>query len=499
MPLFLALDQSTSATKALLFDAEGRSIDRESRDHAQHYPQPGWVEHDAEEIWQNALAVLRALWTRQGARAADIAGLSITNQRETIVVFERGTGRPLHRAIVWQCRRGDEFCAAHAASGREAFVHGRTGLKLDAYFSASKLQWLVRHRPDLASRLADGSALVGTIDAYLIYRLTEGRVFACDTTNASRTLLFDIVRLAWDDDLCALWEVPRCALPEVRESSSRFGDTTLDGTCSRPLPLCGVMGDSQASLFAQRCFEPGSAKVTFGTGSSLLLNIGARPRFSTHGVLTALAWVHAGVPTYAFEGIIISAASTLTWLRDQLGLARDIAELEQLARLNAGNGGVYLVPAFTGLGLPHWQPEARAAIVGLSSHSHRGHVARAAFESIAFQVRDALDAMRTEAGVPLGRLHADGGPTASAFLMQLTADLTGADLRVATMPDCSALGAVLAGRLGLGLTNSIVDLADLPRSETSYLPSMEGAASARLMAGWKQAVRQVLVTRDDHC
>jgi glycerol kinase len=499
MPLFLALDQSTSATKALLFDADGRSIDRESRDHAQHYPQPGWVEHDAEEIWQNTLAVLRALWTRQGARAAEIAGLSITNQRETIVVFERGTGRPLHRAIVWQCRRGDAFCAAHAAAGREAFVHGRTGLKLDAYFSASKLQWLVRHRPELASRLVDGSALVGTMDAYLIYRLTEGRVFACDTTNASRTLLFDIGRLAWDDDLCAQWEVPRRALPEVRESSSLFGHTTLGGTCSRSLPICGVMGDSQASLFAQRCFEPGSAKVTFGTGSSLLLNIGASPRFSTHGVLTALAWVHAGVPTYAFEGIIISAASTLTWLRDQLGLARDIAELEQLARGTAGNGGVYLVPAFTGLGLPHWQPEARAAIVGLSSHSHRGHVARAAFESIAFQVRDALDAMRTEAGVPLGRLHADGGPTTSAFLMQLTADLTGADLRVATMPDCSALGAVLAGRLGLGLTGSIADLADLPRSETSYRPSMESAASAGLMAGWKHAVRQVLVSRSDHC
>lgn len=494
MSLFLALDQSTSATKALLFDADGRALDRESREHAQHYPQPGWVEHDAEEIWLNTLQVLRAVWDRQGARTAEIVSLSITNQRETIVVFERGTGRPLHRAIVWQCRRGDETCAAHAAAGRNAFVHGRTGLKLDAYFSASKLQWLVRHRPDLAARLGDGSALIGTMDAYLIYRLTQGRVFACDSTNASRTLLYDIVRMAWDDDLCALWDVPRRALPEVRESAARFGETPLDGTwAARPLPICGVMGDSQASLFAQRCFLPGSAKVTFGTGSSLLLTIGTEPRFSTRGVLTALAWVQAGVPTYAFEGIIISSASTLTWMRDQLGLVRDVAELEHLARSVDDNGGVFLVPAFTGLGLPHWQPEARAAIVGLSSHSHRGHVARAAFESIAFQVRDALEAMRAEAGVPLGTLHADGGPTASTFLMQFTADLTGSDLRVATMPDCSALGAVLAGQLGLGLYQTIPDLSALPRTDVAYRPGLDPASVKRLTAGWRHAVRQVLL------
>jgi glycerol kinase len=492
MSLFLALDQSTSATKALLFDAEGRPLDREARDHRQHYPQPGWVEHDAEEIWQNTLAVLKGLLTRQSSRISELAALSITNQRETIVVFERGTGRPLHPAIVWQCRRGDRFCSEHAAAGREALLHRKTGLKLDAYFSASKLQWLVRSQPALRAKLDDGSALIGTIDTYLIYRLTEGKVFATDSTNASRTLLFDISRLRWDEELCAMWEVPLRALPEVRECSAHFGDTTLEGLLPRPLPIRGVMGDSQASLFAQRCFAAGSAKVTFGTGSSVLLNIGAQPRLSTKGVLTALAWTHAGAATYAFEGIIISSASTLTWLRDQLGLAVDVPTLEKLAREAGDNGGVYLVPAFTGLGLPHWKPSARAAISGLSSHSDRRHVARAAFESIAYQIREALDAMRAESGVPVGVLHADGGPTASQFLMQFTADLIGAELRVATMSDCSPLGAVLAGQLGLGVRRDLTELSQVPRDDVVYRPLLPPERIHALFAGWQAAVRQVL-------
>jgi glycerol kinase len=488
--LFLALDQSTSATKALLFDEAGRALDREARDHRQHYPQPGWVEHDAEEIWQNTLAVLRTVLARQSERAAEIACLSLTNQRETVVIFERGTGRPLHRAIVWQCRRGDALC--HALRDHEPLVRARTGLRIDAYFTASKLQWLVRNRPDLRARLADGSALVGTVDAYLIHRLTGGRVFATDATNASRTLLFDITRLRWDDDLCSMWEVPVRALPEVRDCSAAFGETTLDGALARPLPLRGVMGDSQASLLAQRCVVPGAAKVTFGTGSSLLLNIGDAPRFSRQGVLTALAWSHVGRPTYAFEGIIISSGSTLTWLRDQLGLASDVTELERLASDVPDNGGVHLVPAFTGLGLPHWRPEARAAILGLSSHSDRRHLARAAFESIGFQVRDALDAMRAEAGVPLVALHGDGGPTASRFLMQFCADLCGVDLRVATMPDCSPLGAVFAGRLGLGLLPSVASLDDTRPDETVFRPSLPPEHVAQLHAGWQAALRQTL-------
>lgn len=498
MPLILALDQSTSATKALLFDRDGRLVDKESLEHRQYYPQPGWVEHNAEEIWQNTLAVLRALLARHSGKLGEIACLSLTNQRETIVVFNRVTGKPLHPAIVWQCRRGDALCAGHTATGHEALVHARTGLKLDAYFSGSKLQWLVQNRPELRRKLADGEALIGTIDTYLIYRLTGGRTFATDHTNASRTLLFDIGRLRWDEDLCALWQVPNSALPEVRESSALFGDTTLGGLLPRPLPICGVMGDSQASLFAQRCFAPGSAKVTFGTGSSILLNIGAKLRLSDRGVVTTLAWVHNGTPTYALEGIVISAAATVTWLRDQLGVIRDFNETESLARELADNDGVYLVPAFSGLGLPHWQPTARAAIVGLSAHSDRRHVTRAALESISYQIRDALDAMRREAGVELASLHGDGGPTANRFLMQFTADLTGVELRVATMSDCSALGAALAGMLGMGLYHSLGDLGSAPDGEIVYPPTMSAERSRLLYAGWQRAVRLVLPQPPTH-
>jgi glycerol kinase len=489
---FLALDQSTSATKAVLYDDAGRALDRESRPHAAHYPQPSWVEHDAEEIWRNTLGVLRTLVSRHGLGCSALGGLSLTNQRETIVVFDRATGRPLHPAIVWQCRRGDPFCAAHAAAGHEPLIHRRTGLKLDAYFSASKLEWLVRHRPDLRTRLAGGSAVLGTIDTYLIHRLTGGRVFATDPTNASRTLLFDLERRCWDEELCRLWEVPLRALPEIRECTAWFGETTLDGNLPHPLPICGVMGDSQAALFAQRCFQPGAAKVTFGTGSSLLLNIGGAPRLSHRGVLTALAWTLDRQPTYAFEGLIISSAATLTWLRDQLGLVRDIAELDRLAFEVPDNGGVYLVPAFTGLGLPHWRPTARATLSGLSSHSDRRHVARAALESIAWQIRDALAVMRTEADVPLRALHADGGPTASRALMQLVADLTGTELRVSAAPDCSAQGAFLAGQIGLGRRDDPAALPPPAEPEIVYRPAARPAQVDEWHAGWCAAIRRTV-------
>ena len=492
MPLVLALDQSTSATKALLFDQSGHSLDRELREHKQFYPQPGWVEHDAEEIWQNALATLRAVIQRQSALLNEVSCLSITNQRETIVIFERGTGKPLHKALVWQDRRGDALCDEHAALGHEATIQAKTGLKLDAYFSGSKLQWLVRHSTELARKLCSGEALIGTIDTYLIYRLTDGEVFATDSTNASRTLLFDIDKLRWDEELCSWWQIPLAALPDVRDCSARFGTTTLGGSLAKALPICGVIGDSQASLFAQRCYEPGSSKVTFGTGSSLLLNIGPKMKLSQKGVVTALAWVIDGKPSYAFEGIIISSAATLSWLREQLGMFRDITELNTLANQVESNDGVYLIPAFSGLGLPHWEPSARAAIVGLSNHSNRAHIARAGIESIAYQICDALQAMKADAGLPLKALHGDGGPTANRFLMQFTADLTGVDLRVSTMPDCSPLGAAFAGLLGMGCFRSLEEIAAMKNGEVVYRPTTENAEIQALYAGWQRAVRQVL-------
>jgi glycerol kinase len=490
--MLLALDQSTSATKAVLFDAAGRALDKASREHRQIYPQPGWVEHDAEEIWRNVLAVIRELAGRNAEKLNSIAGLSITNQRETSVVFERGTGRPLHNAIVWQCRRGDDICRRLTDAGHDKLVRSRTGLKLDTYFSASKLKWLVNEKPDLRRKLESGEALIGTIDAYLIYRLTGGRTFATDHTNASRTLLFDIARLRWDEELCRLFDVPFRALPEVRESSARFGETDGGGALPKPLPICGVMGDSQASLFAQRCYEAGMAKATFGTGTSLLLNIGNQPITAGKGAVTALAWVWQGQPTYALEGIINYSSATVAWLKDQLGLIRDASETETLARAVEDNGGVYLVPAFAGLSAPHWSPEARAAIVGMTAFTRREHIVRAALESIAYQIRDVLDMMRADAGVRPQVLFADGGPTRNEFLMQFTADIAGVELVVSEVPESSALGAAMAGMLGLGLRGSLSDLAALPRETRTYRPQMKAEEVQRNYSGWHAAVKRVL-------
>lgn len=492
MSLLLAIDQSTSATKAILFDAGGKVVDKASCDHQQVYPQPGWVEHDAEEIWRNTLGVLKTLLEKNASARNDIACLSITNQRETILVFDRATGKPLHNAIVWQCRRGEPICQELREQGREKLIRQKTGLKIDTYFSASKLTWLVRNQPELAAKLKSGEALVGTIDTYLIYRLTNGKVFATDQTNACRTLLFDISELRWDEDLCALFETPVKSLPEVRDSDADFGETNLGGLLSKPLPIRGVMGDSQAALFAQFCFEPGLAKATFGTGTSVLLNIGGAPIFSDGGAVTTIAWVRQGKPVYSFEGIINYSAATIAWLKNQLGLIQTAAEVEQLATSVPDNGGVYLVPAFAGLSAPYWKPEARAAIMGLTAHSTRAHVARAAEESIAYQLRDVLDMMKTDAGVPLQRIRADGGATADKFLMQFTADVAGVEVLVSDVAECSALGAALAGALGLGIFKSQEELTQLPRAVKSFRPQMHAELVEKNYAGWKNAVKRVL-------
>ncbi len=492
MRTILAIDQSTSATKALLFNEKGKCIARSSREHRQIYPEPGWVEHDAEEIWQNLLEAVKAVLKENTSISEELTGISITNQRETLVVFDKESGKPLYNAIVWQCRRSESLCAEHSAAGYDEFIHSRTGLKLDPYFSASKLQWLLQNKPDIKEQLTKGKALVGTIDTYLIYRLTKGDVFATDPTNASRTLLFDINKLQWDQELCDFWGVPMQALPEIKESAARFGTSDIEGLCAQSLPITGVMGDSQASLFAQGCFQAGTAKVTFGTGSSILLNIGNSVKLSQKGVVTALAWIIEGEATYAFEGIIINSAATLNWLQNQLGLCADIEELTALAAEPENTGGVYLVPAFSGLGLPHWEAGARAAIVGLSGHSNKSHLARAALESMAYQVKDAMDAMQKESGVNMTALQADGGPTANKQLMQFTSDTTQTQLKVATASDCSPLGAVMMGLLGLGVYNSLDALARLSFDEELYAPLMQQEQSNNLHKGWQTAVKQVL-------
>jgi glycerol kinase len=492
MTMILAIDQSTSATKAVLFDAAGAVVDKASREHRQIYPQPGWVEHDADEIWQNTLAVLGDVAGRQRDRWAEVVGLSVTNQRETFVVFDRRTGQPLHNGIVWQCRRGEPICRQLRESGHEAEVQRKTGLKLDTYFSGSKLKWLVDGRPDVAAALRSGEALVGTIDAYLIYRLTGGRTFAVDPTNASRTLLYDVNKLQWDGPLCDLFGAPSQMLPEVRESFDHFGETVADGAFPKSLPICGVMGDSQASLFAHRCYAPGMAKATFGSGTSVMLHVGARFEPTAQGAVAALAWVRQGQPTYAVEGLINYSSATIAWLKDQLGLISNAAEIEALATAVDDNGGAYLVPAFAGLSAPHWKPDARAALVGLTAFTRKEHIVRAALESIAYQIRDVLDMMRAEAGVAARMLHVDGGPTRNSFLMQFTADVTGLELAVADAPESSAWGAALAGLLGLGVYKSLDDLAALPRRQKIYKPQMTREAADDLYAGWQAAVRRVL-------
>ncbi len=492
MSLVLAIDQSTSATKGVLFDAAGKVLDQASRDHRQIYPQPGWVEHDAEEIWRNVLAVIREIVGRNRKKLSQLICLSLANQRETVLVFDRQTGRPLHNAIVWQCRRGDAICRRLSAQGHDALVRRKTGLKIDTYFSASKARWLVEEKPEIAAKLKDGSAVIGTIDAYLVHRLTGGKVFTTDSTNASRTLLYDIGKLRWDESLCKLFKVPARALPEVRESSAPFGETDVAGILPRPVSICGVMGDSQAALFAQRCFQPGTAKATFGTGTSVLLNIGDRFKPSNRGSVTALAWVLHGRPVYATEGIINFSAATIAWLKNQLGLIQNAAEVEQLAASVPDNGGVYLVPAFAGLSAPYWSPAARAAIVGMTAHTSKAHIVRAAQESIAYQIRDVLDMMRAEAGIPLKKLHADGGPTSNKSLMQFTADMTGVEIAASEVTQSSAWGAATQGLLGLGHYRSLANLARLPRKQAGFRPRMKSQLRQKNYAGWQSAVKRVL-------
>lgn len=492
MSLILALDQSTSATKAVLFDAGGKVLDKASRNHRQIYPQPGWVEHDTEEIWKNALAVIGEIAKRNRAKLTKLAALSLTNQRETVLVFDRKTGKPLHHALVWQDRRGDAICAKLTKQGRGPSVLRKTGLKIDTYFSASKVRWLVEHNPAIAAKLRNGKAVIGTIDAYLVHRFTAGKVFATDFTNASRTLLFDIGELKWDAELCTLFKVPSSALPEVRESAAQFGETDAGGILPKCVPIVGVMGDSQASLFAQRCLQPGTAKATFGTGTSVLLNIGDKLRVSEEGAVTALAWVWQGRPTYAFEGLINFSAATIEWLKNQLGLIQSACEVERLATSVKDNGGVYLVPAFAGLSAPYWSPEARAAIVGMTAHTTKAYVVRAAQEAISYQIRDVLDMMRADAKVKLRSLHADGGPTRNTFLMQFTADLTRSDIKVAEVAESSAWGAAMNGLLGLGFCNSLDDLNALPLKTTTFRPRMDRADVKRLHDGWLAAVKRVL-------
>jgi len=482
----LALDQGTTGSRALVVDPDGLVRGSGYVELAQHYPQPGWVEHDPEQIWITTIeAVARAIAHARIA-VSDIAAIGITNQRETAVVWDRRSGRPIHHAIVWQCRRTAPFCEQLRADGLEAEFRDRTGLVLDPYFSGTKIRWLLDEVPGARGRAERGELAFGTVDSWLLWRLTDGRVHATDVSNASRTLCFDIRTLQWNESLCGQLGVPMAMLPEVKPSAGLFGETA-GGDLPAGIPVTGMAGDQQAALFGQACFEPGMAKNTYGTGCFVLLNTGERPVASERGLLTTVAWQLDGAPTYALEGSVFVAGAVVQWLRDGLGIISRADESQALAESVPDTGGLYLVPAFTGLGAPYWDPYARGVLIGITRGTSRAHIARAALEAIAFQSRDVRDAMALEAGVPIRTLRVDGGAAANDFLCRFQADMLDVEVLRPAMTETTALGAASLAGVGAGMWKTS-DLAGRWRLERRFVPTIPPGARETAYARWRRAV-----------
>jgi glycerol kinase len=483
--LLLALDQGTTSTRAILFRAADLAPFHEARrDLPQHFPRPGWVEHAPEDLVAHSLAVLREALGGAGARPADVAAIGITNQRETTLVWDRATGRVPYPAVVWQDRRTADACAALASHA--PLIARRTGLVLDPYFSATKLAWLLDHVPDARARAARGDLLFGTVDSFLLWHLTEGRVHATDATNASRTMLYDIERGRWDGELLDLFGVPAAMLPEVRDSAGPFGTT---GALGGEVAILGMAGDQQAAMAGQACFRPGLAKATFGTGCFLLLHTGARPVASSHRLLTTVALQLAGARTYALEGAVFVAGAAVQWLRDGLSLLGSAAESGELAAQADPDGAALLVPAFTGLGAPYWDPAARGALFNLTRATTRADLARAALDGVAHQTADLVEAMRADAG-EAGVLRVDGGMAASDWTMQRVADLLGAPVDRPAYRETTALGAAYLAGLAAGLCAAPAERVDQWRAERRFEPGMDVAERGRRRAAWADAVRR---------
>jgi len=487
----LALDQGTTSSRAIIFGRDGRVVASAQQEFPQIFPGPGHVEHAPEAIWTSQLSVALEALRHAKVAATDIAALGITNQRETTILWERDTGRPVANAIVWQSRVSAPICDRLKRDGLEPTIRSKTGLVVDAYFSGTKITHLLETIPGLRERAARGEVLFGTVDTFLIWRLTGGRVHVTDVSNASRTLLFNIHTLEWDDDLLRILGVPRAMLPEVRSSSEVYGETAPD-LFGSPIPIAGAAGDQQAALFGQACFEPGTAKNTYGTGCFMLLNTGSRPVPSEHGLLTTVAWKRNGTVTYALEGAVFVAGAAVQWLRDGIGCIRASSEVEQLTASVTDADGVYLVPAFVGLGAPHWDPYARGAIVGLTRKTMIGHIARAAVESMAYQTRDVLDLMQQEAGLKLARLKVDGGATCNEQLLQFQADLLGVPVDRPVVAETTALGAAYLAGLAVGYWKDEADVAQNWALDRQFTPSMDAAQRDRLYRGWKKAVTRAL-------
>jgi glycerol kinase len=488
----LALDQGTTSSRSILFDRGGAIVATAQREFGQHFPHSGWVEHDAEEIWATQVATIAEALAMANASPADLAAIGITNQRETTVLWDRASGRPVARAIVWQDRRTAEECALLKEAGLEPEVTGRTGLLLDPYFSGTKLAWLLDSDPDLRARAERGELAFGTIDSWLAWKLSGGRLHVTDVSNASRTLLLNIESAQWDERMLEILRIPRAVLPTVVPSSIPGGlPVALAG---RDVPLAGIAGDQQAALFGQTCFQPGMAKNTYGTGCFLLMNTGERPLASSNRLLSTIAWDADG-RRYALEGAVFVGGAVVQWLRDGLGLIARSADVEALAASVPDAGGVYLVPAFTGLGSPHWDAYARGTIVGLSRGTTRAHLARAALEAIAFQSADVLAAMQRDAGRPLTELRVDGGASVNDLLMQFQADLLGVPVVRPRVTETTALGAAYLAGLGTGVWGSQAELAAAWRVDRRFEPAQPQAATAARMAEWSRAVER---SRDWH-
>ncbi|MFY9264141.1 MAG: glycerol kinase GlpK [Solirubrobacterales bacterium] len=485
--MILALDQGTTGGKALLIDGDGQIVARCGREFTQHFPKPGWVEHDADEIWQVTVGVAREALETAGVRGSDVKGIGIANQRETVVAWDRASGEPLSRAIVWQDRRTTERCRELADQGLEQLVRERTGLTLDPYFSATKIEWMLRNVERLRGR-RPADICFGTIDSWLAFKLTGRHV--TDFTNAARTMLFDIAALAWDDRLCAIFGVDRDSLPEVLPSQGTFGDTAAPIFGGASIPVAGIVGDQQAALFGQACLRPGSAKNTYGTGSFALMNVGDKPPAPVDGLLTTVAWGDRQGVSYAFEASVFVAGAAVQWLRDGLGLIADAGETERLASSLASNDGVYFVPALTGLGSPYWDPHARGAIMGITRGTTRAHLARAALEAIAYQTVDAVIAMQAACDVGLRELHADGGAVANNWLMQFQADVLGAPVVVPAVTETTAYGAGLTAGITVGMW-SRDDVEGLWREDRRYEPRMTESHRNALIDQWSATVRGV--------
>ncbi len=491
MNYVLALDQGTTSSRAILFGRDGRLAAVAQQEFPQIFPQPGHVEHDPEAIWSSQLAVAKDCLARAGASAADVAAIGITNQRETTVLWDRATGKPAANAIVWQSRVSAPICDALRAQGHADLFRRKTGLVVDAYFSGTKVKHLLDTVPGLRARAEAGDVLFGTIDTFLIWRLTGGRQHVTDVSNASRTLMFDIHALDWDDELLRILGVPRRMLPQVRASSEVYGQTD-PSLLGAAIPIAGDAGDQQAALFGQACFEPGAAKNTYGTGCFMLLNTGLKPMPSENGLLTTIGWKLGGEVTYCLEGSVFIAGAVVQWLRDGLRAIPASADVEKLASQVKDSGGVYLVPAFVGLGAPHWDAYARGTILGLTRDTQVAHIARAALDSMAYQTRDVLDAMQRDSGVPLAQLKVDGGAAVNNGLMQFQADLLGVPVRRPVVAETTALGAAYLAGLAVGYWTDQQDVARNWALDREFTPAMPEADRERNYARWKKAVARSL-------